>query len=74
MLIRGIAQRAPHQHGRAIADVGRDDIQGKVVPSEVPQHPIDGVGQVVARIDQRAIKVENEQLDTLGGYGAIDFH
>ena len=36
------------------------------------QHGIDGVAQVLARVDQGAIQVEEQQFDGFGGNAAID--
>ena len=35
-------------------------------PPEVPQHGVDGVHQIEARIDQRAIEIKDDELDVPG--------
>src|SRR5215468_2860772 len=47
-LIVRIAQRAPHQHRGAIADVAGNYLVGQQGLAKVPQHGIDGVREVEA--------------------------
>src|SRR5205814_6938512 len=73
MFIFGISKRAPHQHGSAIPDVAGDDVGGKLVPSKVAQHSIDGVCQVGAGVDQSAIEIKDQQLDSFNRNFAVNF-
>src|SRR5579859_5421607 len=71
-LIVRIAQGAAHQRGSAVADVAGDDVEGELGASEVPQHGIDGVGQVEARIHQGAIEIEDQELELLARNWAVE--
>ena len=57
---------AADQHGRAVAYVAGNQVFGQFGTPQVPQRGVDRVHQVEAGVDQRAIEVEDEQLDGLG--------
>src|SRR5579859_763801 len=71
-LVVRVAQGAAHQRRSAVADVAGDDVEGEFGASEVPQHGIDGVGQVEARIHQGAIEIENEKPQLLARNWAVE--
>ena len=68
-LIFGIAERAPHQHAGTVADVGGDDLLGERIAAELGEHGVDGISEILARIDQRAIQVEDDEADFVGWNG-----
>ena len=57
------AQRALDQNRRAIAHVAGDNVVGQLGPPDMAQRGIHRVHQIEPRIDQRAIEIENHQLD-----------
>ena len=73
LLVFRIAEGAPHQHGSAISDVGSDHFTGQLGPPKMPEHGIDGMNQVEPRINQGAVKVEDQQLDRTGIELAVEF-
>jgi len=42
----GVAQRAPYEHGSAIADVSIDHFQRQLLAAEVAQHGVHRVGKI----------------------------
>ena len=56
------ADRPPHEHGRAIADVRVDTLMREWIAAHVSEGRVDGVSQIELRIDQRSVKVENYQI------------
>src|SRR5215469_17992249 len=67
----GTAQRAPHQHGGAIPDVGSDHLAGQFRPVQVAQHGVDRVDEVEARVNKGAVEVEDQELEFGGIEGAV---
>jgi hypothetical protein len=64
--IFGVAQGSPDQHWGAIADIRSDYVTRQFRVLEVPEGGIDGMNQVQAGIDQRAIEIKHDQLDLVG--------
>ena len=58
-----VAESAADEHGRAVSDVGVDDLEGQFVAAEVAQHGVDRGGQVFFGVDQCAIEIEQKQLN-----------
>ncbi len=67
----GVAQGAADQHRRAVAHVALHHLHRQLHPPELAQHGIDRIGQVYARIHQRAVQIEDQQLDVFGGDLAV---
>ena len=65
LTIGGIAERAANQHGRAIADVGANDLEGQLLAAVVAQHGIDRGHQVEFGIDQGAVQIKDDELDVV---------
>ncbi len=61
-----IAKRPLDQHGRAVADVLIDGLVLERIPAHEGERGIDRVRQIEARIDQRAIQIEDEQRHLRG--------
>ena len=57
--------RPANEHGRAIADVGANHLDGQFLAAIVAQHGIDPSRQVELGIDQGAIEIEDDELDFL---------
>ena len=57
------AQRPLNQDWRAIAHVARDHLIGQLRPPDMAQGSIDGMHQVQAGVNQRAVQVKDHQLD-----------
>ena len=53
-----IRQRALHQHRRAIADVAGDILRGQRLQSHPRARCVYRIGQILLRIDQRAVQIE----------------
>src|SRR5205807_9402295 len=66
-----IAQSAAHQHGGAVADVAGNDFIRKFGLAKIAKHGIDGICQVDAGINQRAVKVKDQQFQPAGGDGTV---
>ena len=66
-VILRVAQRPPHQHSSAIADIGRDHLFRERGPAVIEEHGVDRLGEVFARIDEGSVKIEDDQADTGGG-------
>ncbi len=58
--IRG-PQRFADQHGRAVADVGVNKFIFDGREAEMGARGVYRIGQILARIDERAVQIENEQ-------------
>src|SRR6185312_1405945 len=74
VLVLRIAERAPHQHGSAIADVAGDHVEWQFVPAKVAQCRIYGIAQVLARVHQRSVKVKDQQPQLADRNFTIDLH
>ncbi len=73
-LVAGLAAQGPaDQRGRSISHVAGNHIVGQFRPLHMPQRGIDRVHQIEAGVDQRAVKVEDYQLDCAGIEWAIEF-
>src|SRR5882724_8800657 len=70
----GVAERAADEHGSTVPDVGGNHIAGQLAFSVMPQHGIDGVGEVLAGIDECPVKVKNQQFDLLSRDGAVSLN
>ena len=70
--VGGQGERTPHEHGCAIADEAGDCGVGQLDKIEFPQRCIHAVAQVLSGIDQRAVEIEDEQLELLDGNRAKD--
>ena len=63
-LVIGVGtEGAADQSGCAIADVAGNQLVGEFGASQMPERGIDRVNQVKPRVNERAIEIENEQLD-----------
>src|SRR5579872_4002555 len=65
-LVLGIAERTAYEHGSAVADVGSDHVAWEFGALHEPQHRVDGMNEVKARVDQGAIEIEDQELDRCG--------
>ncbi len=63
----GQGQRAAHQHGRAVADESGDRRIGQWAQVEFLERRIHAVAKILRRVDQRAVEIEDEQLQPLHG-------
>lgn len=72
-LVLGIAQGAADQRRCPIADIGGNHIAGKFGPVAMPQHGIDRVNEIEARVDERAIEVKDQQLNRIRGELAMKY-
>ena len=61
ILVFRIAERAPHQHVDAIADIAGDHGVGQRMPAQVGESGIDAGSQVGAGIDKRPVEVEGDE-------------
>ena len=68
--VGGHSQRAAHEHWRAIADKAGDRGIGQRLKTRFLEGGIHAVAQVLRRVDQRAVEIEDEQLQLLHGNGA----
>ena len=72
-LVAGFAAQGPaDQRGRSIAHVAGNHVVGQFRALHMPQRGIDRMHQIQPGVDQRAIKVEDHQLDFAGVEWAID--
>ena len=64
------AERALNQNWSAITHIAGNHVIGQRRPSDVAQRGVHGVHQIEARINQRAIEIEDHQLDRVRVKGA----
>jgi len=67
----GIAEGTADQHGGTVTDVSGDEGVGQLRLAEVEERGIDGVAEVPAGVDQRAVEIEDKQ--TGSGSGPLQF-
>src|SRR5579872_6866075 len=74
VLVFGVAQSSTHEHWSAISNVTGDYLQRQFMTAKMPKHGIDGIAEVLTRIDQRAVKIEDQQPQLPHGNFAIYLH
>ena len=74
LLVAGLlAQGAADQRRRSIPDVAGNHIVGQFGTLHMAQGGIDRMHQVETGVDQRTVKVENQQLEFYGIEWAMEF-
>ncbi len=64
------AQRSLNQDGSAVAHIAGNHVVRQLGPPDMAERGVDGMHQVESRIDQRAVEIEDYQLDGLRIEGA----
>ena len=49
-------------------------VKRQLVAAKVPQHGIDGISEILSRVDQRTVEVEDQQSQLARWNFTIDFH
>ena len=60
------SQRPPHQDRRPFADHRGHGIEAERFAAELDEQRVHRVGEIPARIDERAVEIENHQPDRHG--------
>ena len=68
--IAGIAEGAADEHGGAVADVAGDEGIGQGRLADVDEGGVYGVAEVERGVDQRAVKIEDQQAGWNTNHGA----
>ena len=63
-------ERAAHEHRRAVADKACDGCVGQRPQENTVECRVDTVAKILRRVDQRAVEIEDEQLEAFDGEGA----
>ena len=58
-------ERTAHEHRRSVADKAGDEWVRQRTEADFVQRSVDAVAQVLCRIDESAVKIEDEQLEAL---------
>ena len=66
----GVAEGAADEHGGAVADVAGDERVGQGRLADVGEGGVDGVAEVEGGIDERAIKIKDQQAGRHTNHGA----
>jgi hypothetical protein len=67
LIFRGLlAERAPDEHGRPVADVRSHGLVGERVHTHVGARGIDGVDEILLGIDESAVEIEDEEVHVSG--------
>src|SRR5579884_3764328 len=74
VFVLGIAKSAPHQHGSAIPDVTADHFKWQFVTTKMSEHGVDGIAEILPRIDKGSIEIKNQQPQFPYGNLTIDLH
>ena len=70
--VTGQCERAPHEHGGAVADEAGNRGVGQRAQVGFSERCIDAVAEILRRVDERAVEIEDQQLQSLNGNGAKD--
>ena len=74
LLVVGLGAQGPaDQRGRSIPDVAGNHVVGQFGALHMPQRGIDRMHQVEAGVDQRAVKIENQQSNSMRIERAVEF-
>ena len=70
--VTGQGERAAHEHGRAVADEAGDRGIGQRAQAAFAERCVHAVAEVLRGVNERAVQIEDQQLQLLHGDGAKD--